>query len=138
MNAQDGPNSAKIFVYGTLKPGGRNYFLAAGVTRTEDAYLGGYTLLHFEPEGYPAMVPSGVPGEGRVYGVVLTFADLEAVLPGLDALEGLHLTPPEYERVRVNVGPSGETVWTYVYVNQVRLAGAGVTPVAGGDWPHLG
>ena len=137
MNGQTDLNPPKIFVYGTLKPGGRNYFLARGVTHTEDAYLGGYTLLHFEPEGYPAMVPSSAPGEDRVYGVILTFANLDAALPELDALEGLHLTPPEYERVLVRVGPSGETVWTYVYINQTRLAGTGVTPVSGGDWPHL-
>ncbi len=134
MNGQNDPNPPKIFVYGTLKPGGRNYFLARGVTHAEDAFLDGYTLLHFEPEGYPAMVP----GEGQVHGVVLTFADFGVVLPDLDALEGLHLTPPEYERVLVSAQPSGETVWTYVYVNQIRLTGAGVTPVAGGNWPHLG
>ena len=133
MNEQKGLNPPKIFVYGTLKPGGRNYFLARGVTNTENACLDGYILVHFEPEGYPAMVP----GKGRVYGVVLTFADLGAALPELDALEGLHLTPPEYERVLVTVRPSGETVWTYVYINQTRLAGTGVTPVSGGDWPHL-
>ena len=75
---------------------------------------------------------------GMAYGVVLTFADFGVVLPDLDALEGLHLTPPEYERVLVSAQPSGETVWTYVYVNQIRLTGAGVTPVAGGNWPHLG
>ena len=137
MNGQTYLNPPKIFVYGTLKPGGRNYFLAQSVIHTEDAYLDGYTLLHFEPEGYPAMVPSSVPGENRVYGIVLTFADFGAALPELDALEGLHLTPPEYERVLVTVGPSGETVWTYVYINQTRLAGAGVTPVVGGNWPHL-
>ena len=123
-------STAKIFVYGTLKPGGSNYFLAQGVTHTEPAYLGGYKLLHFDPEGYPAMVP----GTGRVYGVVLTFGDIEAALPALDALEGLHLAPPEYARVLVTAQPSGETVWTYVYVNQVRLAGAGVTKIVGGDW----
>lgn len=138
MNDQTDLNPPKIFVYGTLKPGGRNYFVAHGVTHAEDAFLDGYTLLHFEPEGYPAMVPSAVPGDGRVYGVVLTFADFGAVLPDLDALEGLHLTPPEYERVLVRVQPSGETVWTYVYINQARLEGAGVTPVAGGNWPHSG
>ena len=122
---------SKIFVYGTLKPGGRNYFLAEGVTHTEPAYLDGYDLLHFEPEGYPAMVP----GRGRVYGFVLTFADIEAALSALDALEGLHLSPPEYERVVV-VQPSGERVWTYVYINGARLAASGVTPVVGGDWTH--
>ena len=121
---------SKVFVYGTLKPGGRNYFLAAGVTHTEPAYLEGYDLLHFEPEGYPAMVP----GKSRVHGFVLTFADIGAALPALDALEGLHLEPPEYERVAVKVQPSGERVWTYVYVNRVRLAAAGVSLVVGGDW----
>ncbi len=118
-----------IFVYGTLKPGGRNYFLVEGVIHTEPSYLDGYDLLHFEPEGYPAMVP----GRGRVYGFVLTFADIGAALPALDALEGLHLIPPEYERVIV-VQPSGEAVWTYVYINQKRLVAAGVSPVVGGDW----
>lgn len=126
----------RIFVYGTLKPGGRNYFLARGVVHTETAYLEGYDLVHFEPERYPAMVPSiEVSGAGRVHGVVLTFRDIEAALPALDALEGLHLSPPEYERVLVTVRPSGQTVWTYVYVNQTRLTAAGVSAVAGGDWP---
>ncbi len=122
----------RIFVYGTLKPGGRNYHLAQGVTGSEAGYLEGYTLLHFEPEGYPAMVP----GQGRVYGFVLTFADIEAALPALDALEGCHLEPPEYERVRVNVQPSGTVAWTYVYINGQRLAGEGTSPVEGGDWPY--
>ncbi len=120
----------RIFVYGTLKPGGRNYFLAKGVVHTDTAYLEGYDLVHFEPERYPAMVP----GAGRVHGVVLTFKDIEAALPALDALEGLHLSPPEYERVTVTVHPSAQTVWTYVYVNQTRLAAGGVSVVAGGDW----
>lgn len=121
----------RIFVYGTLKPGGRNYFLAKGVVHTENAYLEGFDLLHFEPEGYPAIVP----GSGRVYGVVLTFADIALALPPLDALEGLHLTPPEYARVGATARPSGKTVWTYVYVNQTRLAAPGTSRVAGGDWP---
>ncbi len=119
-----------LFVYGTLKPGGSNYFLAKGVIHSESAQLDGYNLLHFDPEGYPAIVP----GEGRVYGVVLTFEDNEAALPALDALEGLDSNPPEYERVLVTVQPSGKTVWTYVYVNETRLAASGVTQVVGGDW----
>jgi len=125
----------RIFVYGTLKPGGRNYSLAKGVTHTEVAYLDGYDLLHFEPEGYPAMVPTvdGSSG-GRVYGFVLTFADIGGALPALDALEGLHLSPPEYERVVVRAQPSGQQVWTYIYINQRRLAGAGVSAVVGGEW----
>ena len=121
----------RIFVYGTLKPGGRNYFLAKGVTYTESAYLKGFELLHFEPEGYPAMIP----GEGRVHGAVLTFADIGAALPALDVLEGCDLTPPEYARVTVTAPPSGLAVWTYIYVNQARLAAPGTSRVVGGDWP---
>lgn len=120
-----------MFVYGTLKPGGRNYALALGVVHTEPAYLDGFELLHFDPEGYPAMVRGG----GRVHGVLLTFADIGAALPALDALEGLHLSPPEYERIVVTAQPSGRAVWTYLYVNQERLTAVGVLPVPGGDWP---
>lgn len=88
----------RIFVYGTLKPGGRNYFLAEGVTHTERAYLEGYKLLHFEPEGYPAMVPAlEGTSAGCVHGFILTFADVKAALPALDALEGLHLSPPRIQ-----------------------------------------
>ncbi len=119
-----------IFVYGTLKPGGSNYALARGVTHTAPAYLEGYELLHFDPEGYPAMVP----GVGRVYGVVLTFEAIEAALPALDALEGTDLSPPEYARVLIMVQPSGETVWTYVYTNQTRLTASGITKIAEGNW----
>lgn len=122
---------SSLFVYGTLKPGGRNYHLARGVTHAEPAYVDGFDLLHFEPEGYPAIVP----GTGRVHGFILYFADLSAALPTLDALEGLHLTPPEYARVPVTACPSGATVWTYVYVNQARLAAPGTSRVDGGDWP---
>lgn len=126
-----------IFVYGTLKPGGRNYFLAEGVTHTEPAYLEGYKLLHFEPEGYPAMVPAlEGTSAGCVHGFILTFADVKAALPALDALEGLHLSPPEYARVIVTVQPSGKRVWTYIYINRTRLAASGVIPVVGGDWLH--
>lgn len=78
-----------IFVYGTLKPGGRNYFLAKGVTHTESAYLDSYDLMHFEPEGYPAMIP----GTGRVHGVVLTFADIKSSAPGLGHARGLRPHP---------------------------------------------
>jgi gamma-glutamylcyclotransferase (GGCT)/AIG2-like uncharacterized protein YtfP len=121
----------RIFVYGTLKPGGRNYFLAKGVIYTELAYLEDYDLVHFEPEQYPAMVA----GAGRVYGVVLTFADIGAALPALDALEGCNLTPPEYARVTVTAQPSGLAAWTYIYVNQARLVAPGTSRVVGGDWP---
>ncbi|ADI14509.1 gamma-glutamylcyclotransferase family protein [Truepera radiovictrix] len=121
----------KLFVYGTLKPGGRNFHLARGVVRAEPAFVDGFVLLHFHPEGYPAMVR----GAGRVYGALLTFADLDAALPVLDRLEGLDLEPPEYARVEVSVQPSGQRAWTYLYVNETRLAAPGVVPVPSGDWP---
>jgi gamma-glutamylcyclotransferase (GGCT)/AIG2-like uncharacterized protein YtfP len=76
-----------------------------------------------------------IPGSGRVHGVILTLEDIELALPALDALEGCHLTPSEYKRVVVTAQPLGQRAWTYVYVNQTRLAAGGVSPVAEGDWP---
>lgn len=72
----------KVFVYGTLKPGERNYALYCG-DRTH-SQVAAYTkgLLYHLPVGYPAMTA----GNSRVKGVLLTFTD-DTVLPYLDELE---------------------------------------------------
>ncbi|MDQ3396961.1 MAG: gamma-glutamylcyclotransferase [Deinococcota bacterium] len=121
---------AGVFVYGTLKPGGRNYAVAerAGVVARLEACLHGFRLYGLEPEGYPAMVR----GEGRVYGWVLTFRDITAALPLLDGLEGCHLNPPLYERVAV--AWQAAQVWTYLYARPERLVEPGARPVEDGHW----
>lgn len=129
----------RVFVYGTLRPGGRNAALAArfGPPQAQAATLSGFRLLHLSPENYPALVP-GKPGE-RVRGEVLTYAPevWARVLPLLDALEGVGETPPLYHRQRVTVALApgeAEEVWTYVYARTARLALPGAAPVPGGDW----
>ena len=101
-----------VFVYGTLKPGLRYRYLAeqAGVFAEEEAWLTGFDLYHLSPENYPALVK----GENRVHGWRYTYDDVEVALKVLDRLEGLHLTPPEYERVQAISQPGDVAVWVYL------------------------
>jgi gamma-glutamylcyclotransferase (GGCT)/AIG2-like uncharacterized protein YtfP len=125
----------KVFVYGTLKPGGRYHFVAqeAGLIIQEEAYLEGFDLYHLEPENYPALIE----GQGNVYGWTFKFEDLAKGLVALDELEGVHLPVPEYRRVQalshpLKSQPSSEQVWVYLYNNLSRLNTA--TRVADGIW----
>ena len=123
---------SSIFVYGTLKPGLRYHYLAeqAGKFQKEEAHLEGFDLYHLEPENYPALVR----GEGRVYGWRYEYVDIDAALEVLDHLEGLHLEPPEYERVKALAKPSDEEVWVYLYLNRERLELETASLVSGGIW----
>ncbi|RIH77837.1 Gamma-glutamylcyclotransferase family protein YtfP [Calidithermus terrae] len=126
-----------VFVYGTLKQGQRNFEVSrrAGWVRSERAWLEGFQIYHLpraseRPYSYPAIVA----GEGRVWGEVQYFADLEAALVPLDALED---AGREYERVEVEARrPDGGAVrvWTYVYpsLEAVRRVNGVLCP--GGDW----
>jgi gamma-glutamylcyclotransferase (GGCT)/AIG2-like uncharacterized protein YtfP len=72
----------KVFVYGTLKPGERNYaiYCQNKVIEIDEVYTQGY--LYHLMLGYPAMIL----GEGKVRGYLLSFGD-ETVLKDLDHLE---------------------------------------------------
>lgn len=123
-----------IFVYGTLKPGLRYRYLAEqpGAFAEEEAYLESFDLYHLSPENYPALVR----GENRVYGWRYSYENIGAALKVLDRLEGLHLTPPEYERVEAVSQPGNATVWVYLYLNRERLASAEL--VSSGVWTPEG
>ncbi|MDB9315329.1 gamma-glutamylcyclotransferase [Spirulina sp. CS-785/01] len=71
-----------VFVYGTLKPGERNYprYCAGKVVQQQPAFTWG-TLYHLSL-GYPGMTE----GEEKVQGTLLTFSD-ERVLADLDSLQ---------------------------------------------------
>ncbi len=73
----------RIFVYGTLKPGGRYHEEYCGqyLVEARVAIAPGH-LYDFPKLGYPAMTPGG----GWVHGYLLTFSS-DAVLAGLDWLE---------------------------------------------------
>ena len=128
-----------VFVYGTLMPGERNAHVAqrGGHYTACPARLGGFRLFHLHPENYPGVTP-GTTADS-VQGHVLTYSatDWERALPFLDALEGLHETPPLYTREIVQVededGQRAAT-WVYVYARPERLQAPGVQFIGSGDW----
>lgn len=128
-----------VFVYGTLMPGERNAAVAArgGPFQSRPARLSGHRLLHLNPEAYPALVP-GEPHE-QVRGHALTYepATWARALPFLDALEGLHETPPLYTRQQVLLtleGGEPQAAWVYLYARAERLREPGAVYLPGGDW----
>ena len=127
-----------VFVYGTLMPGERNEHVArqGGAFHARSATLRGYRLIDLRPEAYPGIVRGAA--DATVTGHVLTFgpAAWPRALPFLDALEGLHDTPPLYTREQVTVQVDGDDVpaWVYVYARTDRLGQHGAVPVPGGNW----
>ena len=115
----------RVFVYGTLKRGGRNHAFLAGQQFLGEARTPpGFTLYSFGK--YPGMVreagdTAGVTGEA--------WAVDAACLRQLDELEGLD--EGLYERVTINLAPpfADEPVETYLYLRS--LAGR---PVIGSTW----
>jgi gamma-glutamylcyclotransferase (GGCT)/AIG2-like uncharacterized protein YtfP len=122
--------TTKVFVYGTLKPGGRYHHVAteAGVFTFEKAYLENFILYDLEPENYPAIVPGG----DTVHGYVFNYEDIDAALLMLDRLEAIHEDPPEYTRQLATAQPMSEMVWVYVYARLERLKTA--VRVETGEW----
>jgi len=118
----------RLFVYGTLKRGGRNHGLVADrLQGVIPGFVEGYRLFHLE-KGRPYPYPGMVPGPGRVYGEVLLLP--EEVLPLIDDLEDEGV---EYQRRRVTVqtekGPL--EAWTYLYLGDLSQA----VPLPEGVWP---
>ena len=116
----------RVFVYGTLKQGGRNHPCLAGQQFLGEARsLPGFTL--FSLGRYPGMVraaddAAGVTGE-------LWVVDA-ACLKQLDQLEGV--AEGLYERVTIKLAPpfADEPAQTYLYLRDL----AGKTAL-GATWP---
>ena len=115
-------NQNLIFVYGTLKRGGKYHhylidqkFVSTGRTTAE------YTL--YQSAGYPAMVRDGTDSEG-VLGELWSVST--GCLEKLDQLEGVH--EKLYVRTSVSLAPPHThlKVETYIYLR----------PIAG--YPHVG
>ena len=130
----------KVFVYGTLKPGEINYqrFCAGKVIEEKRAIAQGH--LFALPFGYPAMTP----GDGRVQGYLLTFADSE-VLCALDRLEDYHpeRLPEhnEYNRQLIETfnlaGEPLETAWAYLMSPHLVRSYGGIF-LPSGWWSNCG
>ncbi|HHP7232149.1 MAG TPA: gamma-glutamylcyclotransferase [Xenococcaceae cyanobacterium] len=107
-----------IFVYGTLKPGEKNYrYYCEGKTLTEiPAYTWGQ-LYHLPALGYPGMTK----GNSKVQGWLLIFED-EQILASLDLLESYQEERSpflnEYNRQQVPIyslaGDFLRQAWCYV------------------------
>ncbi len=127
---------ACVFVYGTLKPGFRNYPVALKAGPHDvvgKATLQGFDLFGLTPEFYPGITE----GQGNIEGVVLRYHDMGQALPILDELEELHLDPPGYRRevltVHLEDGSFMDCI-VYIYIRQSRLQQAGVYPIPSGVW----
>ena len=126
----------KVFVYGTLKPGERNYpFYCAQNVEVIEAIA--YGKLYDLPMGYPAAI---FPESDFVWGYVLTFDDT-TVLQTLDELEIYDPNQPIsqnlYQRHQIEVyNPNFNslgTVWTYSMSQQQIDAYSGVL-ISDGWW----
>lgn len=126
----------QVFVYGTLKPGGKYYqrYCATAVVAFWPAIARG--RLFALPAGYPAMTP----GEDWVRGFLLQFRDRQ-VLPALDAYEDYDCgrSPQEnlYDRQQIQVFDLAElplgSAWAYLMTSeQIQQLGGQWIPT--GQW----
>jgi gamma-glutamylcyclotransferase (GGCT)/AIG2-like uncharacterized protein YtfP len=124
-----------FFVYGTLRPGQRNYRLIQPLAvEVLPATLDDHVLY-----GRRMPFPYAVPGPGRVFGDVLTvdLGSMPEALRILDALEGYagEGKPNHYVRraVRVVTGRGALLSWVYLAgVGASRLSPSQV--IRTGDW----
>jgi gamma-glutamylcyclotransferase (GGCT)/AIG2-like uncharacterized protein YtfP len=126
----------RVFVYGTLKPGGYYWprYAEGKVAAHQPARVRGL-LYHLHP-GYPGLAE----GEGWARGVLLTLKD-ESALRGMDELEGYAPDRPapenDYQRHRVEcwdeAGRSLGEVWVYLMLPD-KIRELGGVPVEGETW----
>ena len=134
-----------VFVYGTLKPGGRFHrrYCAEFLTAARPALVKG-ELYDFPQLGYPALTP----GDDWVQGYLLKFCQTAAVcadiLRRLDALEGYvadKVTDGEnddYERCQLPIFDPDhvplQTAWVYRMSRQQVRQQRGIC-LPEGNWP---
>jgi len=124
----------KVFVYGTLMKGFRNYkrYLEGRVNRIIPGKT--YGLLYHLPEGYPALLP----GYEMIAGEIVAPVD-DNLLKSLDRLEGYYGKESRrnlYVReLRSIFTEDGEELdcWIYIYTNEKHAKKNGIL-VPGGNW----
>jgi len=131
----------RVFVYGSLKPGEKNYnrYCRGRVQAEQEAIVQG-NLFDLPHLGYPAMTP----GEGWVYGYLLSFGDAD-LLAALDQLEDYEADRPlaENEYYREWIGVMGGdrqplgAAWCYFMLPEAVQARGGVQ-VSSGRWSSRG
>jgi gamma-glutamylcyclotransferase (GGCT)/AIG2-like uncharacterized protein YtfP len=127
-----------FFVYGTLRPDERNYYLVeVAVREVQPAEMAGLELWDMGP------YPMATEGVGRVRGELLTLDEAEyaRALERLDLLEGVNPAAPtrpgglywREQRTVILPGCGGTPPVAWVYLVEPTKARAG-TRIASGDW----
>lgn len=137
-------DAERLFVYGTLRRGGRSAArraLEAGAELLSRATLPGRLYVVSDAQGralYPALVPSSDPA-AVVRGEVYTLREPAALLERLDAYEGVSVGDPragEYRREIASVTlEGGGRVRAHVYFYNASVDGLRVVP--DGDFDPL-
>ncbi|NMG05868.1 gamma-glutamylcyclotransferase [Brasilonema sp. UFV-L1] len=119
----------KVFVYGTLKPGEKNYsrYCAGKVVNTVRAVAQGN--LFALPMGYPAMTL----GERAVHGYLLSFTNPE-ILTALDELEDYApnraASENLYNRTQIQISDLQErslsSAWVYIMTETLAVQLKGI------------
>lgn len=132
----------KLFVYGTLMKGFRNYeryFESADVISVERAYTNG-TLYHLNRKACPALVE----GKQKIWGELIKFNDDKDLtfLKRLDNLEEYFENSNEvmYERKKATVfleNGEKEEAYVYFYVNNKNMNKYEPLLVPSGDWKRF-
>ncbi|MGY6530700.1 MAG: gamma-glutamylcyclotransferase family protein [Cyanobacterium sp.] len=126
----------KIFVYGTLKPKGVNYYLHCAGKTIDEQKCWTYGDIYSLSLGYPAMIKS----DNKVQGYLLTFAD-SSVLEGIDKLEGYQENREphfnDYQREKITVYDENDypidEAWTYFMTKEKIEFFRGVL-IPSGEW----
>ena len=125
-----GENPRSVFVYGTLRAGGR---FRPEVEHLVDTWERGTIqacMYHFAAEGSRGDYPFIVRGDSVVHGEVLTFKDWERALEILDRIEGC---PHLYTREVVIVTCVGGTLRAQCYFIRPGAERRGLL-IESGDW----
>jgi len=134
-------NKPRVFVYGTLKPGGHyhNEYCGGFQFNLEEAWIRGQ-LFDFPQLGYPGAVEDK---NHWTKGYVFSFAHQESeVLLKLDTLEGYDPKRPahqnEYYRIKVPYyiykgNPQSGVTWCY-FMESDQIKSLGGIPLLEGEW----
>ncbi len=126
----------KVFVYGTLKPGGKYYHLYCAGKTIKEEKCWTYGNIYSLSLGYPAMTK----GNGKVHGYLLTFPDAKALV-NLDKLEGYQENRQrelnDYQREKITIYDYDNNpikdVWTY-FMDKDKIDYFQGVLVASGNW----
>lgn len=132
----------KIFVYGTLMDGFKNYnrYLERNVKSITPAYTLG-KLYHLKKYGCPAMIP----GKDKVQGQLITYFDdeKESLTKAVDEFESCFddNNRTAYIRKKIRVfykeNEEEEDIDCYIFVDNNRLKPEDIIYIENGDWRNF-